>query len=89
MLPLTLATAGVGCGFQRDVSAVQRLRAKIQAQTGRRASVNVHTAYGSTTVTIRFAELPNRDSLALQEQVEALVKAEFPKTEYVVVLSGS
>jgi len=75
-----------GCEFRRDVAAVERLRSKIHEQVGREASVNVHTAYGSTTVTIRFEHLPTGDSKQLQERVEALTKAEFPQTDYVVVL---
>ncbi|HYP76196.1 MAG TPA: hypothetical protein VER12_09585 [Polyangiaceae bacterium] len=77
----------LGCGFHRDVAAVERLRARIRAETGSAASVNVRSAYGSTTVTIRLERLPRGDSKLLQERVEALAKAEFPGTEYVVVLA--
>ena len=76
-----------GCEFHRDVAAVERLRARILAETGSAASVNVRSAYGSTTVTIRLERLPEGDSKLLQERVEALAKAEFPETEYVVVLA--
>jgi len=75
-----------GCGFHRDGAAVERLRAKIQAQLGSAASVNVRSAYGSTTVTIRLEQVPAGDPKVLQERVEALTKAEFPQTDYVVVL---
>jgi hypothetical protein len=75
------------CGFHRDVAAVERLRARIHAEVGSEASVNVRSAYGSTTVTIRLAQLPAGDSKVLQQRVEALAKAEFPETEYVVVLA--
>lgn len=76
-----------GCGFHRDVAAVERLRARIHDQIGCEASVNVRTAYGSTTVTIRLQQLPAGDSKQLQARVEALTKAEFPQTDYVVVLA--
>lgn len=76
----------LGCGFHRDSAAVERLRARIQAEVGSVASVNVRTAYGATTVTIRLEQLPSGDSKMLQERVEALTKAEFPKAEYVVLL---
>jgi hypothetical protein len=76
-----------GCGFHRDAGAAQRLRAQIHEQLGGEASVNVRSAYGSTTVTIRFEQLPAGDSILLQERVEALTKAEFPQTDYVVVLA--
>lgn len=66
---------------------MERLRARIQAEVGNEASMNVRTAYGSTTVTIRFAQLPVGDSKLLQARVEALTKAEFPQTDYVVVLA--
>lgn len=66
---------------------MERLRARIQAEVGSEASVNVRTAYGSTTVTIRFEQLPGGDSKLLQARVEALTKAEFPQTDYVVVLA--
>jgi hypothetical protein len=76
-----------GCGFHRDGAAAQRLRAKIHDQVGGEASVNVRSAYGSTTVTIRFEQLPASDSKLLQERIEALTKTEFPETDYVVVLA--
>ncbi|HEY0465904.1 MAG TPA: hypothetical protein VGC79_16940 [Polyangiaceae bacterium] len=84
LLPAALL---VGCGFHREGAKVERLRARIQADTGSEASVNVRSAYGSTTVTIRLEHLPNGDSKLLQERVEALAKAEFPQTEYVLVLA--
>jgi hypothetical protein len=77
----------LGCGFHRDVGAAERLRARIQSEVGTAASVNVRSAYGSTTVTIRLEQLPAGDSKLLQERVEAMAKAEFPRTEYVVVLA--
>ena len=75
-----------GCEFRRDVAAVERLRARIHEQIGSDASVNVRSAYGSTTVTIRLEQLPGGDSKLLQERVEALTKAEFPQVDYVLVL---
>ncbi len=75
-----------GCGFHRESAAVERLRARIQAELGSTASVNIRSAYGSTTVTIRLEPLPKGDSKLVQERIEALTKAEFPQTEYVVVL---
>jgi len=76
-----------GCGFHRDVAKVERLRARIHAEVGSEASVNVRSAGGSTTVTIRLERLPQTDSKLLQARVEALAKAEFPQTNYVVVLA--
>ena len=75
-----------GCGFHRDDAAATRLRERIQAEVGSRASVNVRTAYGATTVTIRLEPMPQGDSKLVQERVEALTKAEFPRAEYVVLL---
>ena len=75
------------CELHRDVAALTRLRTRIHDEIGTDASVNVHTAYGSTTVTIRFEQLPQADSMRVQKQVEALTKAEFPGTDYVVVLT--
>ncbi|HYQ42014.1 MAG TPA: hypothetical protein VER11_08600 [Polyangiaceae bacterium] len=49
--------------------------------------MNVRTAYGSTTVTIRLERLPAGDSKLLQERIEALTKAEFPRAEYVLVFT--
>lgn len=65
---------------------MERLRARIQAEVGSAASVNVRTAYGATTVTIRLEKMPAGDSKLVQERVEALTKAEFPRAEYVVLL---
>jgi len=76
-----------GCGFHSDVAALGRLRTRIHDEIGSDASVNVHSAYGSTTVTIRLEHLPAGDPKAVQSRVEALTKAEFPKTDYVVVLA--
>jgi len=76
----------VGCGFQRDEAKVERLRARIRTEVGSEASVNVRSAGGSTTVTIRLERMPQTDSKLLQARVEALAKAEFPQTNYVVVL---
>jgi hypothetical protein len=75
-----------GCGFHRESAAVERLRTRIQAELGSAASVNVRSAYGSTTVTIRLEPVPTGDSKRLQERIEAMTRAEFPQTEYVVVL---
>ncbi|HET7542748.1 MAG TPA: hypothetical protein VFK05_22910 [Polyangiaceae bacterium] len=75
-----------GCGFHRESAAAERLRARIQAEFGSAASVNVRSAYGSTTVTIRLEPLPAGDSKLLQARLEAMTQAEFPHTEYVVVL---
>ena len=75
-----------GCGFHREDAASARLRARIQAEVGSAASVNVRTAYGATTVTIRLESLPAGDSKLLQERIEALTKVEFPRAEYVVLL---
>jgi hypothetical protein len=83
---LVLGAVLLGCGFQRDGAAVERLRARIHEQLGSDASVNVRSAYGSTTVTIRLERLPAVDSKLLQQRIEALAKAEFPQTDYVVVL---
>jgi hypothetical protein len=76
-----------GCGFHSDIAALDRLRAKIHDDIGTDASVNVHSAYGETTVTIRLDHLPGGDPKLVQSRVEALTKAEFPKTDYVVVLA--
>jgi hypothetical protein len=76
-----------GCGFHSDVAALGRLRTRIHDEIGSDASVNVHSAYGATTVTIRLDHLPAGDPKAVQSRVEALTKAEFPKTDYVVVLA--
>lgn len=77
----------VGCGFHSDLDALGRLRVRIHDTIGTDASVNVHTAYGSTTVTIRLEHLPAGDPKVVQTRVEALTKAEFPQTDYVVVLA--
>ena len=74
------------CSLHREGEAVERLRARIHHEIGTAASVNVHSAYGSTTVTIRLEHVPAGDSKQLQARVEALTKAEFPSTEYVVLL---
>jgi hypothetical protein len=76
-----------GCGFHSDIAALGRLRTRIHDQIGTDASVNVHSAYGETTVTIRLDHLPGGDPKLVQSRVEALTKAEFPKTDYVVVLA--
>ncbi|MEO7033923.1 MAG: hypothetical protein ABI548_08575 [Polyangiaceae bacterium] len=75
------------CGFHSDLAGLGRLRARIHDEVGTDASVNVHTAYGQTTVTIRLEHQPPGDPKQVQAQVEALTKAEFPKTDYVVVLT--
>ena len=76
-----------GCGFHSDVAALGRLRTRIHDEIGTDASVNVHSAYGETTVTIRLDHLPAGDPKGVQSRVEALTRAEFPKTDYVVVLA--
>ena len=76
-----------GCGFHSDLPALGRLRARIHDDIGTDASVNVHSAYGHTTVTIRLEHQPPGDSKQVQAKVEALTRAEFPKTDYVVVLT--
>ncbi|HEX2672430.1 MAG TPA: hypothetical protein VHM25_16225 [Polyangiaceae bacterium] len=83
---LFLGLLPFGCGFHRDDAPAERLRSRIQAEVGSPASVNVRTAYGATTVTIRLARMPAGDSKLVQERVEALTKAEFPRAEYVVLL---
>ncbi|MEP7050841.1 MAG: hypothetical protein ABJB12_10825 [Pseudomonadota bacterium] len=75
------------CGFHSDLPALGRLRARIHDEVGTEASVNVHSAYGQTTVTIRLEHQPPGDSKLLQTKVEALSRAEFPETDYVVVLT--
>ena len=75
------------CGFHSDLAGLGRLRARIHDEVGTDASVNVHSAYGQTTVTIRLEHQPPGDPKQVQAQVEALAKAEFPQTDYVVVLS--
>jgi hypothetical protein len=82
-----LSSGWYGCGFHSDLAALGRLRSRIHDEVGTDASVNVHSAYGSTTVTIRLDHLPPGDPKIVQTRVEALAKAEFPKTEYVVVLA--
>ena len=84
---LALALLLAACGFHRDVEALGRLRSRIHDELGTDASVNVHSAYGSTTVTIRLERLPALDSTRVQARIEAMTKAEFPKTDYVVVLA--
>jgi microcystin-dependent protein len=81
---LTGAASG-GCGFHSDIAALGRLRGNIQAQIGTDSAITVHTSEGATTVTVRLAHLPPGDSKQVQAEVEALAKAEFPKTNYVVV----
>jgi len=83
---LFLSLQPFGCGFHRDDAAAARLRTRIQAEVGSAASVNVRTAYGATTVTIRLERMPAGDSKLVQERVEALTKVEFPQAEYVVLL---
>ena len=78
---------GSACGFHSDTAALGRLRARIHDEVGTEASVNVHSAYGQTTVTIRLEHQPPGDPKLVQAQVETLTKAEFPKTDYVVVLT--
>jgi hypothetical protein len=76
----------LGCGFHSDIAALGRLRAEIQQQIATDSAITVHTSEGLTTVTVRLAHLPAADSMQVQARVEALAKAEFPKTNYVVVL---
>ena len=75
------------CGFHSDVAGLERLRSKIQEQVGTASAITVHTSEGKSTVTVRLAQLPAADSVRVQALVEALAKAEFPKTNYVVVES--
>ena len=86
LLALACALAGA-CRFRSEEGALGRLRLRIHDQVGTDASVNVHSAYGQTTVTIRLEHQPPGDSKRVQAQVEALTRAEFPKTDYVVVLT--
>ena len=83
---LFLCQAQGACGFHREGAALERLRVRIRGELGTDASVNVHSAYGATTVTIRLAQLPAGDSRQVQARVEELTKAEFPSTGYVVLL---
>ncbi len=76
-----------GCGFHGEPAALAQLRSRIRTELGTNASVNVRSAYGSTTVTVRLEHLPLGDPKLVQSRVEALAKEEFPKTEYVVVLT--
>ncbi len=73
------------CGFHSDLAALERLRAEIQQRVGTDSAITVRTSEGATTVTVRLAHLPAGDSMQVQAEVEALAKAEFPKTNYVVV----
>ena len=77
------------CGFHSDVAGLERLRSKIQQQVGTDSAITVHTSEGASTVTVRLARLPPGDSVQVQALVEALAKAEFPKTNYVVVESAN
>ena len=82
---LLLSAVSIGCGFHSDIAALDRLRSKIHEQVGTDSAITVRTSEGATTVTVRLAHLPPGDSKRMQAQVEALAKAEFPKTNYVVV----
>jgi hypothetical protein len=74
-----------GCGFHSDVAALARLRAAIRERIGSDSAITVRTDEGRTTVNVRLDHLPARDSIEVQAEVEALAKAEFPNTSYVVV----
>jgi len=82
---LCLALSVVACGFHSDIAALARLRAEISEHVGTDSAITVRTSEGATTITVRLAHLPAGDSMRVQAQVEALAKAEFPKTNYVVV----
>ena len=84
---LVLCVLLAACGFQSDNAGLARLRTQIREQLGTEAAVTVHTSQGATTVTVRLEHLPSADSKQVQARVEALAKAEFPKTNYVVVTS--
>ncbi len=87
VLCLTLGLWLTACGFRSDNSGLTQLRAQIREQIGTDAAITVHTSEGATTVTVRLERLPSGDSKETQARVEALAKAEFPKTNYVVVTS--
>jgi hypothetical protein len=80
-------TVAIGCGFHSNIAALGRLRREIQERVGSDSTITVHTSEGASTVTVRLAHLPASDSKQVQAEVEALAKAEFPKTNYVVVTS--
>jgi hypothetical protein len=80
-----LSAAWLGCGFHSDIAALGRLRGEILNQVGTDSAITVHTSEGRTTVTVRLARVPEGDPIQVQARVEALAKAEFPKTNYVVV----
>jgi hypothetical protein len=80
-----LCAALLGCGFHSDVDALARLRGQIQARVGTDSAITVHTSEGKTTVTVRLDHVPAGDSIQVQAEIEALAKAEFPKTNYVVL----
>ena len=82
---LCWALSPAACGFHSDIAALARLRAEISQQVGTDSAITVRTSEGATTVTVRLAHMPAGDSMQVQAQVEALAKAEFPKTNYVVV----
>jgi len=85
---LWLALGALGaCGFRSDTAALERLRREIRQQTGSEASITVHTTGDATSVTIRLATPPSGDPKLAQAQIEALTKTEFPKTNYVVLLT--
>lgn len=84
---LALGVSCVACGFHSDNAGLARLRTQIREQLGTDAAVTVHTSQGATTVTVRLEHLPSADSKQVQARVEALAKAQFPKTNYVVVTS--
>ncbi len=82
---MLLLGSAVGCGFHSDLAGLERLRAKIREQLGTDSAITVRTSEGATTVTVRLVHLPAGDSKQVQARVETLAKAEFPKTNYVVV----
>ena len=85
---LGLLAAGLtlsACGFHSDVAALDRLRAAIRTRIGTDSAITVRTDEGRTTVNVRLYQLPARDSIKVQAEVEAMAKAEFPNTSYVVV----
>ena len=86
---LMLTCVPSSCGFHSDVAGLQRLRGKIQEQVGTDSAITVRTSEGRSTVTVRLARLPASDSVRVQALVEALARAEFPKTNYVVLESAN
>ncbi len=85
LVPLFLCCVLADCGFHSDTAAVERLRDRIHEQVGTDSAITVRSFDGAKTVTVQLAHFPVGDSKQVEAQVEALVKAELPKTSYVVV----